>query len=98
MKPCKRIEIIIEHPLAPRLSKLLLELGAPGYTMIDGASGCGDRGTRRADELTGISSNSVFIIACDDENISKAIIEGVRPILSMSGGICLVSDAQWVRH
>ncbi|MFK7732735.1 MAG: hypothetical protein AB8B48_14040 [Pseudomonadales bacterium] len=98
MKPCKRIEIVIEHPLAPRLSKLLVKLGAPGYTMIDGASGRGDRGTRRADEITGISSNSVFIIACDDDALIEAIIEGIRPILSTSGGICLVSDAQWLRH
>lgn len=98
MKPCKRIEIVIEHPLAPRLAKLLVKLGAPGYTMIDGASGRGDRGTRRADEITGISSNSVFIIACDDAALIEKIVEGIRPILSTSGGICLVSDAQSLRH
>ncbi len=98
MKACKRIEIVIEHPLAPRLAKLLSDLGVPGYTMIDGASGAGDRGTRRADELTGVSANSVFIIACDDESLVKEIIEGIRPMLSTSGGICLVSDAHWVKH
>ena len=50
MKICKRIEIVIEQPLASRMSELLVELGAPGYTLISNAAGRGDRGVRRADE------------------------------------------------
>ena len=98
MKACKRIEIVIEQPLAKRLSELLTELGAPGYTIIHQASGRGDRGLRRADEPTGTSSNCVFIIACETEDAVTRIIEGVRALLSRSGGICLVSDALWLRH
>ncbi|MEM9620361.1 MAG: transcriptional regulator [Pseudomonadota bacterium] len=98
MKPCKRIEIVIEQALATRTADLLTELGAPGFTLIDRASGRGDRGYRRADELTGTSTNCIFLIACDDEETLTKIVEGVRPMLSISGGICLVSDAQWVRH
>ena len=98
MKPCKRLEIVIEQPLASRLAQRLVELNAPGYTVIDHAGGRGDRGVRRADEPTGTSTNCVFIIACNDEKIVHEIVEGVRPILRRSGGICLVSDAFWVRH
>lgn len=98
MKPCKRIEIVIEQPLARKLSEKLTELGAPGYTLIQQASGRGDRGIRRADEPTGTSSNCMFIIACDDEETVARILEGVRSLLSRSGGICLLSDAQWLRH
>jgi nitrogen regulatory protein PII len=98
MKACKRIEIVIEEPLARRMSELLSDLGAPGYTIIHEASGRGDRGHRRADEPTGTSTNCVFIIACETEEAVTRIIEGVRPLLSRSGGICLVSDAMWLRH
>ncbi len=98
MKPCKRIEIVIEQPLAQRMAKLLAKLNAPGYTLIDHAGGSGDRGLRRADEPTGTSTNCVFIIACDDPEITDQIVNGVRSMLSRSGGVCLVSDAQWVRH
>ena len=98
MKPCKRIEIVIEQPLASRLADLLVNLGAPGYTLIPNAAGRGDRGVRRADEPTGTSTNCMFIIACDDDELIETIVEAVRPVLSRSGGICLISDAQWVRH
>ncbi len=98
MKPCKRLEIVIEQPLASRLANLLVELGVPGYTLISNAAGRGDRGVRRADEPTGTSTNCMFVIACDDPDLVQTIVEAVRPVLSRSGGICLVSDAQWVRH
>ena len=98
MKPCKRIEIVIEAPLARRLESLLEELGAPGFTLVPRASGRGDRGLRRADEPTGTSTNCLFIIACDQDEVVQRIVEGIRPLLSRSGGICLVSDAMWLRH
>jgi len=98
MKPCKRIEIVIEQPLSRRLAELLIAIGAPGYTLIPSASGFGDSGQRRGDEPTGTATNCVFIIACDDPNVVSRIIEGVRPMLTQSGGMCVVSDAHWVSH
>ena len=98
MRSCKRIEIVIEQPLAKRIGELLVELQAPGYTVMGHAGGCGDRGLRRADEPTGTASNCVFVIACADQACVERIVNGIRPILARSGGICLVSDALWVRH
>lgn len=98
MKPCKRIEIVIEEPMAPKLVQLLDSLHTPGYTILPNAAGDGDRGIRRADELAGDSSNTVFIIACDDDALLENIVEGVRPLLSRSGGICLISDALFLKH
>jgi nitrogen regulatory protein PII len=98
VKPCKRIEIVIEQTLARRMAARLDELGAPGYTLISGVSGRGDRGLRQADELTDTFTNCIFVIACDDDELVARIIEGVRAVLARSGGVCLVSDASWVRH
>ena len=98
MKPCKRIEIVIETPLVPSLVALLKELDVPGYTLIPDIRGSGDRGIRRADELSGESSNSVVLIACDDPAIVESLLESVRPLIARSGGICLLSDAHWLRH
>lgn len=98
MKPCKRIEIVIEEPMAPRVVEILERLSVSGYTAVANASGKGDRGLRRADELAGDSNNTVFIIACEDETLVQTVIEAIRPLLSRSGGICLVSDARWLVH
>lgn len=98
MKPCKRVEIVIEEALAGRMANRLEELGAPGYTLIPRASGRGDRGVRRGDDPTGTLTNCVFIMACDDDDTVQQIVDGVRSLLSRSGGICLVSEALWVRH
>ena len=97
MKPCKRIEIVIEELLAARLARQLGEIGVPGYTLIPRASGMGDRGLRRADDPTGNSTNCVFLIACEEKDVQK-IVDAIRPVLAKSGGICLVSEAMWVRH
>lgn len=98
MIPCKRIEIVIETPMARRLIRCLNEAGAPGYTMIPEIWGGGDRRIRRADELTGDSSNSLFLVACEDDAIVDKIVAAVQPLLVRSGGMCLVSDARWLRH
>ena len=98
MKPCNRIEIVIETAMIETLTKMLQKLDAPGYTLLQDAKGAGDRGVRRADQLSGDSSNSVLLISCDDLQKVQDIVDSVRPLLVRSGGICLVSDAQWVRH
>jgi hypothetical protein len=98
MTPCKRIEIIIEETLARRLADRLQALGAPGYTLIPRARGAGDRGPMRGDDPTGAASNCVFIVACDDDEIVERIVEGTRELLARAGGVCLVSEASWIRH
>ena len=98
MKICKRIEIVIEKSMVPKLTALIKQLDLDGYTLIPEVRGSGDRGMRRADELSGESSNCLILIACDDQVKVEALLEGVRPLLVRAGGICLVSDAQWLRH
>jgi hypothetical protein len=98
MKSCKRIEIVIETPMVPALMGILQRLDVPGYTLVPDVRGAGDRGVRRGDDLSGESSNSLVLIACDDPAIVENLLEAVRALLSRSGGICLVSEAQWLRH
>lgn len=98
MKSCKRIEIVIEHSMVPTLTGLVKTLGLDGYTLITDVRGSGDRGMRRADELSGESSNCLVLIACEDEVLVRDFLEALRPLLSRAGGMCLVSDASWLRH
>ncbi len=97
MKPCKRIEIVIEQRQASALLESLDELGVPGYTVIPSARGSGDRGLRGGDELTGVMTNSVIVIACPEADVA-AILDVVGPAIRRSGGVCLISDAIWLSH
>ena len=98
MKPCTRIEIVIEEQMVGTLIKALKKVGAPGYTLLPQVRGAGDRGSRSGDELAGDSSNCYCLIACDDEEVVQQILEAVRPLLARNGGICLSSPANWLRH
>ena len=98
MRPCKRLEIVLERTQSERLEQALRSAGAPDFTMLQNAGGSGDRGYRRADDVTDTDENCVFIVAVEDESLIQSIIEEIRPILQRFGGMCLVSDAHWVVH
>jgi hypothetical protein len=98
MTPGYRIEIVIEEPMVRELVRTFKALHVPGYTVIPRAHGSGDRGIRRGDELAGDSSNCVFIVFCDDRALVEQVTEAVKPLISRSGGICLVSECHSVTH
>ena len=97
MMPIKKIEIIIDALELPEILKLLDAAGVSGYTIIRDATGKGERGERGGDELSGAFINSYVMTACPPEQVSS-VVEGLRPILKRFGGVCLVSDAQWLIH
>ena len=97
MMPVKKIEIIIDALELPAVLKLIDAAGVSGYTVIRDATGKGERGTRAGDELSGTFINSYVMTACPPEQV-KHVVEALRPILKRYGGVCLVSDAQWLIH
>ena len=45
----------------------------------------------------GAFDNTLLLIACAADEVER-VVEAVRPVLARRGGMCLVSDAAWVRH
>ena len=97
MIPVKRLEIVVDATYSPRIVKLLGEHGLTGWTLLRGASGAGDRGPRLADDITGVTSNHVIVTTCEPEAL-EGVIEELRGMLVRYGGMCLISDALWLRH
>lgn len=98
MQAIKKIEIIVDYLELARLLELIQKDGmAVDYTVIKEATGSGGRGNRTGDGLSGELTNSYLLIACPEDE-AKRIVEIVRPILKRFGGVCLVSDALWVKH
>ncbi|HVT44040.1 MAG TPA: P-II family nitrogen regulator [Thermoanaerobaculia bacterium] len=97
MKPIKRVEIVTDSLELKRVLHILDELGVSGYTVIREVTGKGERGTRAGDELTDVFKNSYVMTACGEDDVGR-IAEAIRPVLQRTGGVCLVSDAQWIVH
>ena len=97
MRPVKRLEIVVDAPYTTRVTRLLERHDLPGWTLLRGASGRGERGARLGDEITGISNNNVIVTTCRPEQLDD-LLEDLRGVLKRYGGVCLVSDAAWLTH
>lgn len=97
MQAIKRVEIVTDSLEMEEVIDMVESLGIAGYTLIRDVLGKGERGVQSGDELTGVFKNSLLLVACKDEEV-VGLVEAIRPMLKKRGGICLVSDAQWVNH
>lgn len=97
MQPAKKVEIICDSVEVKNVLEILESTGIVGYTIVPDVIGKGERGIRRGDDITGVFKNSMIITVCDAALI-PAVVEAIRPVLKRFGGVCLVSDAQYVIH
>jgi nitrogen regulatory protein P-II 1 len=91
----KRIEIVVDEESLEELIDLCQEAAIRGYTVIKKAGGLGSRGERNPEDYVFEAENAVMVIACE-ENQAERLIMLLRPKLKELGGMCLVSDCQWV--
>ena len=97
MKPVKRIEIVIDSADLGELLDKLHTAGVSGYSVIRNVTGSGDRGERSGDLLNDAMNNCYVLVACEPDQV-ELVVDVIRPSLKRYGGICLVSDAQWIKH
>jgi nitrogen regulatory protein PII len=93
----KRIELVIEAVEKPKVISTLKAININNFTIYKHVGGCGERGVRDDLAFGEKFENVTFVIACP-ENQLTLVIEALRPLLKSFGGMCLVSDAQWVIH
>jgi nitrogen regulatory protein PII len=93
--PMKRIEIVVTDESLNDLIELFREAKVRGYTVIRKAGGLGSRGERNPEYYPLEEENAVMVLACEEEQAEKLIMM-LRPKLKEFGGMCLISDCQWV--
>jgi nitrogen regulatory protein PII len=91
----KRIEIVVDEESLKDLIKIFREAKVRGYTVIKRAGGLGSRGERNPDDYIFDDENAVMVLACEESQAEK-IIMMLHPKLRDFGGMCLVSDCQWI--
>lgn len=97
MQPVHKVEIIINRVELNKVVKILDKINVSGYTVIEHTHGKGDRGMTDSD-LGGAFSNTYILTVCTNEKQLELLVEEVTPLLKKVGGICLVTDANWISH
>lgn len=97
MKKMKKLEVVIDTLHLEHITNLLDKKGFSGYTIIKDVYGKGERGYMAGDELSDVFKNSYIFTICEEEKLNY-VIEDIRKILKKYGGICLVSDVEWLIH
>ncbi len=92
----KRVEILIDSPLAPRLIQAAAEAGVAGYTLIPCQSGAGRGGTWRDDAVSGAQAKTIFLTIASEEK-ANAFVEALAPNLGAYGMLLTMADVQVVR-
>lgn len=97
MQQAKKVEIIISTLELNEVIDILNNLKFSGYTVFKNVSGKGDRGISNSD-LGRVFSNSYIMAICTNEKQLNYLIDDLTPILKKIGGVCLVSDVNWIHH
>lgn len=97
MRSIKRIELVIEAHEQDTVIELLENIQISAFTIYKHVGGKGERGMRDESVFGDKFENVTFVIACEENRLTD-LIETLRPILKEYGGMCLVSDAMWVKH
>jgi nitrogen regulatory protein PII len=97
MEAVKKVEIITSTLEIERVLDLLDRVGVSGYTVIKDLEGKGDRGIADG-KIDKVFSNAYILTVCANNKQIDDLVTKVTPILKKVGGVCLVTDANWVSH
>ena len=92
----KRVEILVDQPLVPRILQSAEASGIRGHTLLPTLSGAGASGAWSDDQLTGAMSKVLFVTVTTAEK-AEALIERVAPLLDSYGLVLIASDVAVVR-
>lgn len=92
----KRIEILVDTPLAPLIIQAAADAGIAGYTLIAVQSGAGRSGAWREDRVTGVGTKSIFLTVASVEKASR-LVDFLKPHLDDYGLLLTLSDVEVVR-
>ena len=94
--PKRKIEMVVEEAVLPRILQAIEETGAHGYTVLPQAIGRGNRGKRTGDPVSGVSGNVMVIVVASGE-IAERVVSACHVLLEHYAGVVWTSDVQVLR-
>jgi len=92
----KRVEILVDSPLAPLVIKAAANAGIAGYTLIPVQSGAGRGGSWRRGDVSDAASKTIFLTIASAENAGR-LVDSLAPHLESYGMLLTLSDVEVVR-
>ena len=92
----KRIEILVDPPLVPRVVAQLKAVDISGWSVIHVDSGGGRAGAWQQDDVTGASAKTI-VLAIASAAKTSGLIEAIAPLLDSYGMLLTIGDVQVVR-
>lgn len=92
----KRIEIIADAPLVPRIAAACRSAGVGGWSIVPLLGGHGRSGDWTEDRLTGAASK-VMLVAIAGEAVAARLVDALGPVLDSHRLLLAVSDVAVVR-
>lgn len=92
----KRIEILVDTPLVPRLIKHAREVDISGWSLIHVDAGGGRDGEWRHDDVTEAAAKTIILIIASEAK-AAALVDALAPLLDSYRLLLTVGDIQVVR-
>lgn len=92
----RKVEVLIDAPLLPRLTAVATSAGITGYTLLPALGGYGRGGRWTEDQVTGAQSKVMFLAVMSDDK-AAALTDALGPLLESHGLLLMVSAVEVVR-
>lgn len=92
----KRIEILVDNPLAPRIIAQLKTVDISGWSLIHVDSGGGRSGEWQHDDVTGAAAKTIVLVIASEAK-AGLLLEALAPHLDSYRLLLTIADVQVVR-
>ena len=92
----RKVEILVDRPLVPRILAAAESVGVTGYTLIATLGGAGRAGLWREDQVSGADSKLIFMTLTTAEK-AAALTDALADLLESHGLLLMTSTVDVVR-
>lgn len=92
----KRIEILVDTPLVPRLLKHARDVDISGWSLIHVDAGGGRDGAWQHDDVTGAAAKTIILMIASEARAAQ-LVDALAPLLDSYRLLLTVGDVQVVR-
>lgn len=92
----KRIEILVDTPLVPRLLKHARDVDISGWSLIHIDAGGGRDGSWQHDDVAGAAAKTIILMIANEDK-AHALTDAISPFLNSYRLLLTIGDVQVVR-